>query len=290
MVSEIIPDRVVPGLAIQWPFESSTVRISRYRCEVAVPGTSDEQSQPWHVIAFPHGRPFVHHGGDGGAIIDPTRLLLLNAGDPYRTSHPFGYGDSGGSLVLRRDVLLEAIAVHRPDVWERPERPFLVAHAPSSPAVYLAERLLLRQLEQPDGFEPLAVTETALALAAAVVASLFRATKRRRIRDRVEPWVGAVQEAIAKHYERPWRLEDLAALAGVSVYHLCRTFHARTGLTVHRYRNRLRLRAALARLAGSVDLTELALDLGFSSHSHFTAAFRAEFGIPPSRVRGRTAL
>lgn len=289
-MSETIPEGLVPGLAIQWPFESSTVRISRYRCEVAAPGTSDEQSQPWHVIAFPHGRPFVHHGDGGDAVIDPTRLLLLNAGDPYRTSHPFGYGDSGSSLVLRRDVLLEAIAVHHPDVWERPERPFAVAHAPSSPAVYLTERLLLRQLEQPEGLEPLAVTETALALAAAVVASVFGATKRRRIRDRTEPWVGAVQEAIAKHYERPWSLEDLAALAGVSVYHLCRTFRARTGLTVHRYRNRLRLRAALARLAGPVDLTELALDLGFSSHSHFTAAFRAEFGIPPSRVRGRTAL
>lgn len=289
-MSEPIPEGTVAALAIQWPFESPTVRVSRYRCEVAVPGTSDEQSQPWDVIAFPHGRPFVHHGEDGDAIIDPTRLLFLNAGAPYRTSHPFGYGDSGSALVLRRDLLLEAIAVHDPGVWDRPLRPFPVVSAPSAPPVYLAQRLLLRQLEQGEGLDTLAVTETALALAGAVVASLFGTAKARRGRNRTEPWVGAVQEVIARHDDRSWHLEDLAALAGVSVYHLCRTFHARTGLTVHRYRNRLRLRAALARLAGPVDLTELALDLGFSSHSHFTAAFRAEFGIPPSQVRGRTAL
>jgi AraC-like DNA-binding protein len=35
-------------------------------------------------------------------------------------------------------------------------------------------------------------------------------------------------------------------------------------------------------------LTELALDLGFSSHSHLTAAFHREFGVPPSEARRRT--
>jgi AraC-like DNA-binding protein len=43
--------------------------------------------------------------------------------------------------------------------------------------------------------------------------------------------------------------------------------------------------------SGADDLTSLALDLGFSSHSHFTDAFRREFGRTPSEVRGsRTAL
>jgi len=38
------------------------------------------------------------------------------------------------------------------------------------------------------------------------------------------------------------------------------------------------------RLEHGADLTEAALDAGFSSHSHFTAAFTAEFGVPPSRA------
>jgi len=63
-------------------------------------------------------------------------------------------------------------------------------------------------------------------------------------------------------------------------------FRQRTGVSIHRYLTRLRLRASLERLAdGASDLTTLALDLGFSSHSHFSGAFRAEFGQTPSEVR-----
>jgi AraC-like DNA-binding protein len=71
-----------------------------------------------------------------------------------------------------------------------------------------------------------------------------------------------------------------------SPFHLARVFRERAGVPVHRYLTRLRLRAALERLSdGADDLTALALDLGFSSHSHFTDAFRREFGRSPSDVR-----
>ena len=67
---------------------------------------------------------------------------------------------------------------------------------------------------------------------------------------------------------------------------MCRLFRRHAGLPLHRYRRRLRLREALRRLAdGERDLTGLALDLGFSEHSHFTNAFRAEFSVPPSGFR-----
>lgn len=67
---------------------------------------------------------------------------------------------------------------------------------------------------------------------------------------------------------------------------LARIFKARTGLSLHAYRNQLRLRSALERLREpGVDLIDIALDLGFSSHSHFTETFRRTFGKPPSAVR-----
>jgi AraC family transcriptional regulator len=48
----------------------------------------------------------------------------------------------------------------------------------------------------------------------------------------------------------------------------------------------VRLLLALERLEdGERDLSRLALDLGYSSHSHFTAAFRRSFGTPPSAAR-----
>jgi AraC-like DNA-binding protein len=55
---------------------------------------------------------------------------------------------------------------------------------------------------------------------------------------------------------------------------------------IHRYLNRLRLREAMETMAErEVDLSDLALGLGFSSHSHFTAAFRKELGIPPRGMK-----
>jgi AraC-like DNA-binding protein len=48
-----------------------------------------------------------------------------------------------------------------------------------------------------------------------------------------------------------------------------------------RYQLRLRLARALHLLGKYDDLTSLGLELGFSSHSHFTAAFRQAFGRTP---------
>jgi AraC-like DNA-binding protein len=63
-------------------------------------------------------------------------------------------------------------------------------------------------------------------------------------------------------------------------------FRAETGETLSRFRHRLRVRAALDRLAdGDRDLAGLAADLGFADHAHLTRAVRSEVGEPPSRVR-----
>ena len=59
-------------------------------------------------------------------------------------------------------------------------------------------------------------------------------------------------------------------------------------MPIHRYLVQLRLARALVELPHTNDLTMLALDLGFSSHSHFTAAFRRAFGSPPSVFREST--
>jgi AraC-like DNA-binding protein len=80
-------------------------------------------------------------------------------------------------------------------------------------------------------------------------------------------------------------LSDIAREGDVSVFRVCRVFRAATGSTLHAYRNQMRLQAALERLGGGESLTEVALDLGYSSHSHFTAAFRELFGVTPSSVR-----
>jgi len=97
----------------------------------------------------------------------------------------------------------------------------------------------------------------------------------------------AVRELLARCYREDWSLSAMASRVGASVFHLARVFQRRTGLSLHQYRNQLRLRAALEELAGGeADLSGLALSLGFSSHSHFTNVFRRTFGCTPSAYRG----
>jgi AraC family transcriptional regulator len=75
--------------------------------------------------------------------------------------------------------------------------------------------------------------------------------------------------------------------SAVPPFHLSRIFRRETGLTLHRAIVRLRLREGLERLLDEPQqISRIALDVGFSSHSHFTDAFRAEFGHSPQQVRG----
>lgn len=77
---------------------------------------------------------------------------------------------------------------------------------------------------------------------------------------------------------------EMARRLGCSVYHLSRTFRRVDGRTIRQYRAQVRLTLALHRLRAdpTIDLTRLALECGFCSHSHFTAAFRKWAGMPPS--------
>lgn len=84
---------------------------------------------------------------------------------------------------------------------------------------------------------------------------------------------------------RPFRLDELARAVALSPYTASRVFHREAGLPLRTYNRRLRLRTALARIADRHALSQVALELGFFDHAHFTKAFRAEFGITPSEWR-----
>lgn len=91
---------------------------------------------------------------------------------------------------------------------------------------------------------------------------------------------------IESHYREPIALDDLADVAGVSRYHLSRSFCYAVGLPASRY---LRLRrlslAAIALANGEPDILDLALSLGYGSHEAFARAFKDAFGRTPEQVR-----
>tara|TARA_R110002072_G_scaffold20841_5_gene75221 strand:- start:6862 stop:7698 length:837 start_codon:yes stop_codon:yes gene_type:complete len=89
------------------------------------------------------------------------------------------------------------------------------------------------------------------------------------------------------HFNERVRLDDLAAVAGVSRYHLSRAFGYATGYTISRYLRSRRLSEGAKLLAADqVDVMSVALRVGYQSHEAFSRAFKEEFGISPSEVYG----
>ena len=101
-----------------------------------------------------------------------------------------------------------------------------------------------------------------------------------------------VKRAIHLLRERLDQPLDLAAVAkdvGVAPHHLSRRVSVETGSTLQRHLRRLRIeRACEALNSGKMNVTEVALEVGYQSLSHFAKAFREETGGSPSHWLGRT--
>ncbi|MEO6324848.1 MAG: AraC family transcriptional regulator [Thermoanaerobaculia bacterium] len=175
---------------------------------------------------------------------------------------------------------------------EEPTNLLRSSMAPSDPRLYLRQRVLFETLRRGDRADDLHVEEEVVRLFAAVLRNGYLAAGRepRPISDRADhAAVRRAQSILAARFREPMSLMRLASETGLSMFRLAHVFRQQTLSSLHAWRVKLRLSAAVDALSESrgIDLTELALELGFSSHSHFTASFRKAFGVPPSILRDR---
>lgn len=131
-----------------------------------------------------------------------------------------------------------------------------------------------------DAVEALARDEAVAALVAESHASGDGALPR------PHPAVQRARAVLAERFTANDTLADLGRAAACSPFQLARQFRRSTGQTLHRHRTELRLAEALRRLeAGERNLSLLAAELGFASHSHFSAVFHRLLGRPPAAMR-----
>jgi len=107
---------------------------------------------------------------------------------------------------------------------------------------------------------------------------MFCSRQQRLAQERVEQVIFLLKQNLAA----PPPLEELGKKIGCSHFYLSRIFSAQTGQTITQYLRRLRMeRAAELLRAGEFNVTEVALEVGYASLSHFSAAFHETFGCCP---------
>jgi len=247
------------------------------RCETA--GWSPPETETRYGIVFVRRGCFRRRLNGAEAFVDPTVVYFERPGDEQQIAHPTDGGDSCTALYLS-DAILS-------DIWGGelglPAEPLA-----SAPATDLRQRLLLVAAV---GGAAEDLGEVVVELAAEV---LERSEPERvaagrpatvQVRRRV---VGEAREALAENPRSG--VVELARRAAVSPHHLSRVFRMETGETISRYRNRLRVRLALERLAeGEPCLARLAAELGFADQAHLSRVVRMELDATPSLLRERLA-
>ena len=99
------------------------------------------------------------------------------------------------------------------------------------------------------------------------------------------------RDAIDRSYAEPLDIPDLARIASVSEAHFIRTFRATFGETPHRYLQRRRVERAMFMLGETQrTITDICLEVGFSSLGTFSRTFREIVGVTPRQYRDRAEI
>jgi AraC family transcriptional regulator len=273
-----------PDNAIATIYRSAFGKVEFLRCNgLHAVARQREFSARLH-FTLPLVGSFVWHADHETVFADPTTLLCTQEGESFRMSHPNG-GDH--SLVLSPTAELlshlsepaEAAGLGtQRRMFIAPARAQLLAHRfyadPTQKLDTVAADECLLQF-----FESVALNRAALDSARSHCHGAVRKSSDDALVRRALDYVHHTSEPLLT-------LKNVAAAMHVRAGYLTHAFAQRTGRPLYRYIMSLKLARALHRIATTdEELTQIALDLGFSSHSHLSAMFKARYGVSPSQVR-----
>ncbi len=244
-----------------------------------------EGFSPQFQVALPYRGILVWHVGSMSVVGDANQVIFVRAGESSRLSHPFPSGYSELILTLEPAVLAEIARTRGAQLASHPL--FLRRCCRAEPRLQGLRVRLLHALAPGSGGDGLAVEELVLALLRAAFAA--GAANGRSPGPATARLVRRAKEFLEAELANPVRLADVGRAVGASPAYLTDVFRRVEGTSLHRYLVQLRLARALVELPHTDDLTALALDVGFSSHSHFSDAFRRSFGCTPSEFRRSAA-
>ena len=270
----------IPEFVVHSLLKSPTVTIRDTHCQGSCREKSGEECTTTTQLVFPYRGVYVRHVGNNQTVAEANQVLFFNAIENYSVSHPLPGGDGSLTLVITEPALRELAPVTflRDGATLAFRQQRLRIDARAQVLVALLRHSLHSNVAEPLEAESLALTLVRRVLGPRTTHAAGASTGRQRVVDRVKL-------VLASDLARRWTLAEIAAEVRGSPVYLTQVFHQVEGLPLYRYQLRLRLARALDLLVHYDDLTALSLDLGFSSHSHFSAAFRQTYGRSPSEFR-----
>jgi len=241
--------------------------------------SAEEFSRSTHLV-FPYRGVYVRHLGSHEAVAEANQVLFFNGGEGCRVSHPVPGGDASLSLRISEPLLGELAP--KVQIREGPvpafKRPRLRIDPRAQALVALLRHGLHRGAMDTLEAEALILTLVRRSLGERTSHAPGASPGRQKLVDRAKLVLSA---DLARH----WTLAEIAGEVGVSPVYLTQAFQQVEGTPLYRYQLRLRLARALDLLSQYDNLSTLALTLGFSSHSHFSAAFRKAYGRTPAEFQ-----
>jgi AraC family transcriptional regulator len=256
---------------------SDTVAVWDVVCPGARKHESDEECTVVTHLVLPYRGVYVHHVGRAESVAEANQVIFINEGEPYRVSHPIDGGDSALSIGVSEATLLELAPKEylRRNGQAAFNRSRLRIGADTQRLTALLRHSLDRGAVETLEAESLTLTLLRSALGERTSPVAAGGPGLRKLVDRAKL-------VLVSDLSRRWTLAEIASEVGGSPVYLTQVFQRLEGMPLYRYQLRLRLARALALLGDYGDLTSLALELGFSSHSHFSAAFKQAYGQTPS--------
>ena len=241
--------------------------------------SAEECAQTTHMV-FPYRGVYVRHVGRDDTVAEANQVLIFNEDEGYQISHPIQGGDACLSFQISEPVLREL----SPEEQLRPGSALTFRHqrlridARTQTLVATLRHRLARKTADVLEAETLALTVLRRSLGEKTSHGPRGTQGRRKLVERAKL-------VLSSDLSRRWTLADIAAEVGVSPVYLTQVFQQVEGVPLYQYQLRLRLARALDLLSESEDLTSLGLQLGFSSHSHFSAAFKQAYGCTPTEFQ-----
>jgi AraC family transcriptional regulator len=282
--------RYMEPLRITPHFQSALLRIESVSSVGAASDSVEDEIPHDHEIVLIRAGAFLRDDAWGCTMLDANQVVFFQRQQPYQITHPVGGGDHSTVFALS-DPLLRDLLHHAPDAAAYLEAPFPLGSAPITMHWQHKHHALLRALAHTDA---LTIEEETLLLLGEILQAAYHWADQRPEKRQSPVTFHSQRELveqakvfIAQHWQANLRLDAIAQAVAASPYWLCRIFKKHTGSALHQYVQQLRLAHALDILLARPDepLTEIALKLGFYSHSHFTTMFRRAFGISPTTYR-----